>query len=248
MGPGCSSRVPSSSSLQTTPHQRPMNVVLDFQCFKNNQNEFIVKEACVLEVSTGSILFHHVAELPHYTQSHFLNKARQRECRWLTDNYHGLDWSSGDMPFINLMEKLRELLSHQCSTIYVKGLEKRKYVETDLLPTSVAAAAVSSSEGHDEVDSSSSSTAPSSTWSMRNFLSKLPSPRPSATSPPVVIDLSDLGCASLDVIGSGNGTLAASKVRCNQHKSVWHRCALSNCSLLRSWLLVTANETLLLED
>lgn len=192
---------PTSSSSSSS-------VVLDLQCFTDNHNEFIVKEACVLDVSRGTILLHHIAE-PPFDQDRYLTREKQRERYWLTNHYHGLEWNSGDIPYNQIMNKLIECLS-QHSVIYVKGIEKKMFVLKCLT-------------GSDEVDTKTTST--------ETIYSSSTTPR--------VIDMNDIGCNSIDSIGR----TSLSKVRCNHHKSTRHCCALSNCILLRNWLLVTANET-----
>lgn len=212
----CSGRNKCQSSMTTQASSVSNVVVIDLQCFKNNNNEFIVKEVCVLDVNTGKVLQHHVTQ-PPFDQERFLNRAKQRENYWLTKHHHGLDWNSGDIAYHDMIDRLRDCLA-QCSVIYVKGPEKKSFVMSTLLPAS----------GVDDVDTSTSSTLPF-------YISpSLPSP--------TVIDMSDIGCASLTSIDN-NSLLSACKIRCNHHKGVRHRCALSNCTLLRSWLLITSNES-----
>lgn len=222
----------------TTAMSSSLKVILDLQCFKNNDNEFIIKEACVLNVTDGTILLHHVTKLSYQYQ---LNKIRQRECEWLIKHYHGLDWCSGDISYHDLMYKLTDLLA-RCSVIYVKGLEKKMFVISTLLPTHSSSSSSSIDDGVDEVDSSSSSQP------IQPYYLDDTAPAPSsaaAAAVPLVIDMSDIGCRSLSAMGEGtNKPLASVKVRCNRHMSTRHRCALSNCTLLRSWLLVTAQESL----
>lgn len=195
-----------------SPKSTISTVVLDLQCFKNNRNEFIVKEACVMDIGSGTILLHHVAELS-FDQYRFLSKEKQRENRWLTKYYHGLDWNIGDISYHELVDRLFECLA-QCSVIYVKGTEKKTFVMKNLIPAP---------RGVDEVDSLLTSTK-------------------SIYSPPLVIDMTDIGCGSILKINN-SALLSVSKVRCNQHKSARHWCALSNCTLLLNWLLATANVT-----
>ena len=55
-----------------------------------------------------------------------------------------------------------------------------------------------------------------------------------------VVDMSDLGCGSLT---STSNLLSTNVVRCGQHKrrGTHKRCALANCTVLRGWLFLTAN-------
>lgn len=112
-------------------HQcKPTSVVLDIQCFKNDENEFILKEVCIIEVVTGILLLHHIAISP-YSQR-FLSQEKLRESCWLTKHYHGLEWNKGDIGYHTLIQKVRTCLSDY-STVYVKGLEKKQYVLNTLV-------------------------------------------------------------------------------------------------------------------
>jgi len=169
------------------------SVVLDIQCFNDNTNEFIVKEASVVDVATGTLLLHHIVKPPF--DRAFLTDDKLRESYWLTKHCHGLDWNQGDIPYHVLIDKLMCCLA-QRSIVYVKGLKKKQFVTNTLLPTS---------------------------------------------STVTVVDLGDIGCSSLFTI---NNLLSINQTRCGHHKCVKNRCALSNVTLLRSWLLMSANEPL----
>lgn len=179
-------------------------VVFDIQCFKDNNNEYIVKEVCVLDVTKGVILLHHVAG-PPFDRSACMDKNKRRESHWLTKHYHGLEWGQGDIAYHVLMDKLCECLAQQ-STVYMKGEEKKVFVTKNLLP-----------QGEDEVD---------------GYVTSAQTIK--------VIDMCELGCTALDALH--NPMLAANLIRCNNHKKPTHLCALSNCLLLRGWLLTTGHE------
>jgi len=110
-------------------------VVLDIQCFTDDNNEFIVKEASVLDVTTGTLLLHHIAR-PPFDRDH-LSDDKLRESYWQTKHCHGLTWNQGDIPYYVLIEKLRACLRHR-STVYVKGLKKKQYVSRHLVEGVVA--------------------------------------------------------------------------------------------------------------
>lgn len=103
------------------------SVVLDIQCFKDNNNEYIVKEASVIEVSSGTLLLHHIARPPFDRDS--LSEEKLRESYWLVKHCHGLEWDQGDIPYHVLIEKLRTCLTAH-STIFVKGCEKKALWKT----------------------------------------------------------------------------------------------------------------------
>lgn len=111
-------------------------VILDIQCFKDNDNDYLIKEVCVLEVVSGILLLHHIAKPPF--DRDFLTEEKLRESYWLTKRCHGLEWEHGDIPYFVLVDKLRACLNGR-STIYVKGLEKKEYVKRYLVTEPTAA-------------------------------------------------------------------------------------------------------------
>jgi len=107
------------------------SVVLDVQCFKDDANRYVVKEACAVDVDTGAVLLHHIARPPYPRDR--LSVDKQRECEWLSRCYHGLDWRQGDIDYSTLLDKLRACL-HRRYAVYVKGEEKRDFVLDNLVP------------------------------------------------------------------------------------------------------------------
>lgn len=107
-------------------HSSSSPVIVDIQCFSDNNRSYILKEVCVLEVDTGVLLMHHVARPPYHRSE--LTPRRLRGNNWLTRNFHGLAWDQGDISYCELCIKLTECIS-QRSTVYVKGLEKKVYLK-----------------------------------------------------------------------------------------------------------------------
>lgn len=97
---------------------------VDFQGFKSNSNRFIVKE---FAMKTKNIKFHDIVKSPKANVTAILDEDHQRQAKWLTENYHGLDWNSG---FINLNE-LRSIIKPilMKKIIYIKGEEKVKWLK-----------------------------------------------------------------------------------------------------------------------
>lgn len=105
-------------------------VVMDMQCFKDSDNDFLVKEVCVVDVTTGTLLMHHIARPPFDRCLLFTD--RLRENYWLTRHCHGLEWDQGDISYVALLDKLRSCLLHR-PVIYVKGSQKRTFVTRHLI-------------------------------------------------------------------------------------------------------------------
>lgn len=105
----------------------PNTIVLDFQCFKSNLNNFIIKEISAISVESGILRFHHIV-CPPYNQK-LLSPEKLRECYWLTKHYHGLEWNNGDVPYDIVLEKITDL-STDPITLLVKGHEKMKFIKS----------------------------------------------------------------------------------------------------------------------
>ena len=63
---------------------------------------------------------------PPYAWDKLLEKNKS-ENRWLEQNFHGLMWRAGSIPYDELSNTLRGVLDG--AEIYVKGLEKSKWLK-----------------------------------------------------------------------------------------------------------------------
>lgn len=102
-------------------------VVLDIQCFKDNVNNFIVKEVACLDIDTGTLLFHHIVKPPY--ERKLLLPEKVRECSWLTNNFHGLDWHDGDILYTDALDAIKRVLRNSL-TVYVKCDQKMKFINS----------------------------------------------------------------------------------------------------------------------
>lgn len=106
-----------------------MEFVVDVQGFKTSLNEFIFKEIAIFsleEDATPSVFL----LKPPYPWGWLLRK-NQCENRWLAKNFHGIPWESGDLPYDDLGRIMRKTLFG--ATIFVKGLEKAKWLRSLLI-------------------------------------------------------------------------------------------------------------------
>ena len=101
-----------------------MEYVLDFQGFKDENNDFIVKELAIL--STDGEKYELQLFQPPYAFNK-LSKDLQKQVIWLEKKFHGLYWSSGQREYNELKDVFEGL--EISGTIYVKGVEKQKYVK-----------------------------------------------------------------------------------------------------------------------
>lgn len=98
-------------------------IVLDFQGFKDGENEFIIKELAGFD---GCKLFHFIFE-PPYAFTNLTRKA-QSSANWLIRNHHKLNWELGFVPYQKILEILTTITSSY-DRIYMKGREKSIYIK-----------------------------------------------------------------------------------------------------------------------
>ena len=101
------------------------SAVLDFQGFQLLPHTFVVKELAVFDIHQG----YHAQwtfQPPHAWDQ--LSARRQKTYAWVIRNCHGLSWESGVLPYRALRPILLSLFTTY-STLYVKGVEKVKFLE-----------------------------------------------------------------------------------------------------------------------
>lgn len=100
--------------------------ILEFQAFRDNLNDFIVKELVIIDLSTSinySFLFK-----PPYSFSKCNTKSRKVN-NWLTKYYHHISWSDGNIAYSEL-STIMERFCKQFNTIFTTGTEKTKWITT----------------------------------------------------------------------------------------------------------------------
>lgn len=100
-------------------------VVIDFQGFQLQPHSFVVKELAFYDVD----MCYHArwSFKPPHPWEH-LSRRRQKTYDWVTRNCHGMSWESGELPYSDLRYILLSIFITY-STIYVKGIEKVKFLE-----------------------------------------------------------------------------------------------------------------------
>lgn len=101
-----------------------MELILDFQGFKDNNNQFVIKELALVSMD-GRCMQHWLVRSPF--QFNNLDPKYKRQSNWNTANYHGISWDHGDITIQDLHRHLAPMLDG--SVVYVKGLEKCKYIQ-----------------------------------------------------------------------------------------------------------------------
>jgi hypothetical protein len=94
---------------------------VDFQGFKDNKNNFIIKELALC-TTDGLYIQHWLVKSPYEFKN--LNYHRRKDSKWVEKNYHGIAWDDGDITFKNLLKKL----SKHSGIFFVKGHEKKEFL------------------------------------------------------------------------------------------------------------------------
>ncbi|XP_043484119.1 uncharacterized protein LOC122512394 [Leptopilina heterotoma] len=107
-----------------------MEFIVDVQGFKRANNEFVFKELAILPLQPDAQPLVYLFEPPCPWNS--LAGRYKSENLWLTHNYHEIHWTAGDVSYDELRPILQDIL-RSASVIYVKGLEKKNWLEKYLL-------------------------------------------------------------------------------------------------------------------
>ena len=102
-----------------------MDYVVDFQGFITSKNQFVFKEVAVTLLEEDA-----VPEVSHFLppcEWQSLSPKAQSTNRWLEWNFHGLPWRSGNIPYHQLEESIRDSLE-RADRIFVKGYEKKRWL------------------------------------------------------------------------------------------------------------------------
>jgi len=97
-----------------------MEAVVEFHGFKDNENRFVVKEFAIV----GDFYQCQIVFASPYSKFR-LNSKMQRTARWLSHNFHRIDWDDGVIPYD---EQLIRTLCSIFPVIYTKGLEKANFL------------------------------------------------------------------------------------------------------------------------
>ena len=99
-----------------------MPLVLDVQGFKNEKNQFLIKEFAGYN---GSYTFHCIFKPPFEYED--LSKEYKKQANWLMAYHHCIDWEAGFTDY-NLFPNIIQHLTKNVVQVYVKGKEKADYL------------------------------------------------------------------------------------------------------------------------
>lgn len=95
--------------------------VCEFHGFRDNNNDFIVKELALVSSSERTLIFF---ESPF--DKSYLDSRTSRSVRWLEKNFHFISWEYGDVKY---SEEVMIALCERYDTIFTKGFEKHRFLQ-----------------------------------------------------------------------------------------------------------------------
>lgn len=100
-----------------------MALIIDVQCFKLENNKFLVKEFAGYD---GKRIFHFIFKPPF--DRNCLPPKIEQQVAWLINHHHCIDWNEGYTP-AHLFPIILKNMVKDYKKIYVKGLEKARFIE-----------------------------------------------------------------------------------------------------------------------
>lgn len=104
-----------------------MEFILDFQGFKIEKNEFVIKELSIISTD-GQFYELHLFQPP--CEFDELSENVKKQIVWLEKHYHGLYWASGLKEYSELKDIIKGM--NISGKVYVKGVEKQKFISETL--------------------------------------------------------------------------------------------------------------------
>lgn len=100
------------------------SAVVDFQCFYNDANEFIIKELAIVDT------FDFRRQQWFFKQPHnlsLLSNQKRKLASWLTTSLHGMQWEDGEVEYAEV-NRILERYTERFTLLFCKGLEKARYL------------------------------------------------------------------------------------------------------------------------
>ncbi|GBN50944.1 hypothetical protein AVEN_72338-1, partial [Araneus ventricosus] len=94
--------------------------------FQLSPGRFIVKELAVCVVNDDTFYGRWMFKSPHSFES--LDRKKQNTNSWITKSLHHIEWEDGELPY-DTFHCVLTVIFETFPYIYVKGLEKKKFLE-----------------------------------------------------------------------------------------------------------------------
>lgn len=98
--------------------------VIEFQAFRGNADEFIIKELVILDLQSG--VTNYFLFKPPFSFK-YLQKKAARTNKWLINYFHHIPWSDGYTEY-NELDNVMYYYCDKYNTIYSTGSEKCKWI------------------------------------------------------------------------------------------------------------------------
>ena len=105
--------------------EQSKSCVIEVQSYRGNNNEYIVKELAILDLSTD-VVNYFLFKPPFPLE--YLDSKSLKTYNWLFNYFHHIPWHEGFTPY----GELKNILNHYCSQyelIYTTGLEKANWLK-----------------------------------------------------------------------------------------------------------------------
>lgn len=99
--------------------------VIEFQAFRDNKDEFVIKELVILDLITH-VVYPFIFEAPFSANQ--LNDKARRTNKWITKHFHHIQWNEGLISYKHL-NNIMYHFSNKFSHIYTRGSEKRQWIQ-----------------------------------------------------------------------------------------------------------------------
>lgn len=103
-----------------------MSAIIDFEGFQLSRGDFVIKELAFFSTNDCPSWGVWYFEPPKPFDDLTFNLRKQ--CVWVTTNIHRMNWQEGSLPYSNV-KKIIFLLFEMFTHVYVKGLQKVKFLE-----------------------------------------------------------------------------------------------------------------------
>lgn len=107
-----------------TKHYDNKQCIVEFQAFRGNRDEFIIKELVILDLFTN-IPYSFVFKPPFAFEN--CNMKSRRTNQWLSNHYHYINWCEGDVDF-NELPNIMKRFCNKFQTIFTTGSEKVTWI------------------------------------------------------------------------------------------------------------------------
>ena len=111
-----------------------MEVIIDVQGFNHQDGKFVLKEIAGVSIGSGIIRGIFVTKPVQFSTTFKppceyseLSENDREFNRWCTKCHHGMLWNSGCLEY-EMLEDFLHVVTRDVTVIYVKGLEKKKWL------------------------------------------------------------------------------------------------------------------------